>query len=355
MASVRFKGVLMCAALTMSLPSMAASKTLTLFNWTDYLPPTVLDEFEQRFDVRVVQNYYNSNAEMFAKLQAGGDRQYDVVFPSGYFVDRLKQADLVQPLDASKLQNRTHLLEEFKDPSYDPSGRYSMPYQWGVTGIAYDASALPELPHSWGALFDADANPDRPFGLLKGDGQFTLSSACAYLGNGFDCPTRQAWIDAAKVVQPTMKRPNYVGFVDALAALDQLSRGVIDVGVVYNGDYARKKAESPEAFKNIAFFVPSEGSQRWVDTMVIPKHAPNPELAHQFINFLSEPGVAAQISNWTFYSSPNKDALDALKPILRSAPVMPDAAVRERLKYTASLDADTLQFVQQLWTELRAR
>ncbi|MCX2523812.1 ABC transporter substrate-binding protein [Larsenimonas rhizosphaerae] len=355
MIAAMFGMAVMGSALGSMSVAAADEPTLTIFNWADYLPQDVVDEFEAKHHVRVVQNYYNSNAEMLAKLQSGGDHQYDLAFPSDYFVPRLIKAGLVQPLDGARLTNRSHLLADFRNPSYDPDESYSVPYQWGATGIAYNADALPDLPPDWHALFDPKANPTHPFALLKGDGQFTLSTACAYLNKGYDCIGREDWLAAAKVVGPTLKRANYVGFVGATAALDQLARGVIDVGVVYNGDFARKQVEDPESFRNIRFFIPREGSQRWVDAMVIPAHAPHPELAAAFMNYLLTPEVAARVSNANFYSTPVADAVPLLKPALRDSVATPDEQQRKRLAYTPSLDGQQLQFVQQLWTELRSR
>ncbi|OHV12278.1 ABC transporter substrate-binding protein [Kushneria phosphatilytica] len=331
-----------------------AADKLYLFNWADYMPPDVIRDFEQQYDVDVVQSYYSSNAEMLAKLRSGGDRQYDVVFPTDYFVTRLIRADLLQPLGEG-ITGRGHLFDEFRDPSYDPGARYSVPYQWGDTGIVYNTRTMPNLPHSWDALYDPEVNPDQPFALLKGDGQFSLATLCAWQGHGFDCTERDQWVAAAKAARSTMDRPNFSGFVNGLAAIDQVARGIIQVGIAYNGDYVHKVATGGEAYQKVGFFVPEEGSQRWVDSMVIPKHAPHPELARQFISYLLQPGIAARISNYTGYTTPNRDALSKLNATLREPPALPNEATRQRLSVTPALSGEDLQFVQQLWTEVRSR
>ncbi|RKR02557.1 spermidine/putrescine-binding protein [Kushneria sinocarnis] len=345
---------LLAAALLAGSAMAQAADRLYLFNWADYMPPGVIHDFEQQYDVNVVQSYYNSNAEMLAKLRAGGDRQYDVVFPTDYFVARLVQADLLQPL-GKKVTGRDHLFPEFRAPSYDPEGRYSVPYQWGDTGIVYNTETLPNLPHSWDALYDPELNAEQPFALLKGDGQFTLGTICAWQGHGFDCHDRKQWVAAAKAARSTMNRPNFSGFVNGLAAIDQVARGVIQVGIAYNGDYVNKRATGGEAYRKVGFFVPEEGSQRWVDSMVIPKHAPHPELARQFISYMLRPEVAARISNFTGYTTPNRDALPRLEPRLRQPPALPDEKTRQRLSVTPALSGEDLQFIQQLWTEVRSR
>ncbi|WP_275287122.1 polyamine ABC transporter substrate-binding protein [Halomonas elongata] len=327
---------------------------LYVFNWTEYMDPEVVSDFEEAYDVEVVQNYFTSNAEMFSKLSAGGDAQYDVVVPTDYFVPRLIEAGLVQPFGPSLLQGREHLMEAFRHPSYDPEERYSVPYLWGVTGIVYNTETFPDPPTSWRLLFDPDANPDQPFALLGGDPQVALGMACAYQGAGFDCVGQQPWVEAARLVGETLDRPNFTGFVDSTAAVEQVARGVAQVAVTYSGDVEYRKAASPDTYAHLEFFVPEEGSQLGVDTLVIPARAPNPELAHAFINFLMRPENAARSADYAYYRTPNEAALERLPPALAESSRLDDDR-RERLVTTPLIEGETLQLLQQLWTEVRSR
>ncbi|GHC32063.1 spermidine/putrescine ABC transporter substrate-binding protein [Kushneria pakistanensis] len=329
--------------------------TLYLFNWTEYVPPAVLQDFEREYDVRVVQNFFTSNAEMFTKLRSGGDAQYDVVVPTDYFVPRLIQAGLIQPLDHDRLPGLENLLPEFQNPDYDPGNRYSVPYQWGVSGIVYDSRVLEDIPQSWSALFDPQVNEKAPFTLLGGDPQVLFGAACASMGYGFDCTQQDQWVDAARLLMQTRQRSNFIGFVDSTAAIDQIVRGVSGIGITYNGDLAWRQAEDPDTYGHLRFFVPEEGSQRGIDTLVIPKRAPHPELAQAFIAYTLRPDVAARISNYTFYATPNQAALDQLDDALQKPPSRLSREVQARLVFVPRINETQLGTLSQLNNEMRSR
>jgi spermidine/putrescine transport system substrate-binding protein len=345
--------VLMGSGLAVS----AQEGQLNLFNWSDYMAPGIIEDFESETGIEVVQNYYNSNAELFSKLTAGGDAQYDLIVPSDYFVPRLIDAGLVQPLagEGEGLEGHDNILEEFRRPSYDPQGDYTVPYLWGVTGVVYNTETFADPEPSWGLLYDPAVNPDYPFAMLKGDAQFTFGTLCAFQGNGFDCIGEAPWTEAAQAVIETRDRDNFVGFVDATAAIEQVASGVIHAGIVYNGDLAAKRAESPETYGKLGFFIPEEGSQRWVDVMAIPARAPNPDAARAFIEYLLRPDVSARLANYNYYTTPNEAALALVDDTLREPPVMPDEAARERLHFTPSVSGEQLQLLQELWSEARSR
>ncbi|TDO12518.1 MULTISPECIES: ABC transporter substrate-binding protein [Halomonas] len=332
----------------------AQENKLYLFNWTEYMDPAIIEAFEKKYDVDVVQNYFNSLPEMFAKLNAGGVSQYDIIVPSNYYVPRLIQTGLVQKLDKSKLANLDNVMAQFRDPSFDPGAEYSVPYQWGTTGIVYNTATFPDAPKSWSLLFDPEVNPDYPFALM-GDGQVSMGGACAYLGHGYDCTDMNAWKQAAQLLIDTKRRDNFSGFSDGTPALQQLARGVTHVGLSYNGDYLFFKEEDPATFANLDFMIPDEGAEMWVDSMLIPSEAPNPEMAHKFIDFILDAKVGAQLSNYNYYASPNAAAVPYLDAVLTVPPVQPSEADMKRLRFTPSLEGQALQTFQQLWSEVQSR
>lgn len=343
------------AVAAFTLPAFAAnSDTLYIFNWSQYMNPKIIKQFEAKYHVKVVQSYYNSLPEMFAKLRAGGDSQYDIVVPSNYYVPRLIHTGLVQPLDKKLIPNYDNLMPRFKDTSYDPGGKYTAAYQWGDTGIAYNVKKLGQQPESWSILFDPKANSKYPFEIGT-DAQVMFGSACAYLGDKYDCQGRDKWTKAAKLILKTKKRSNFSGFQDATPTLKQLARGNIAAGMAYNGDYAFDKGQNPQGFKNIKFVVPKEGAELWVDNMMIPAHAPHPKLANEFINFILNAKIGAELSNWNAYASPNKASKPYLDKSLTQPPVMPTDEQMKRLHFTPAIEGDNLQFVQQLWTEVQSR
>ena len=334
--------------------AQAEEGKLYLFNWTEYMDPEIIKAFEQKYDVDVVQNYFNGLPEMFAKLNSGGVSQYDIIVPSNYFVPRLIESGLVQKLDRSKIPNFDNVMDQFKDPGYDPGAEYTAPYQWGTTGLIYNTETFPDAEPSWSLMFDPEVNSDYPFALI-GDGQVATGAACAYLGKSYDCSDPEDWKEAAKLIIETKHRDNFSGFTDGTPALQQLSRGVAHVGMTFNGDYLLFADEDPEAFKNLKFVVPKEGAEMWVDSMMIPSQAPNPDLAHKFINFILDAEVGAQLSNYNYYASPNKAAQPYLDEVLTQPPSMPTDEEMERLRFTPSLEGQQLQMFQQLWSEVKAR
>ncbi len=329
-------------------------ETLYLFNWSQYMDPAIIENFEQEYGVEVVENYFNSNGEMFAKLQAGGVSQYDVIVPSNYYIPRLIESGLVQPLDHDRLTNLDNLMDTFQDPSFDPGNAYSVAYQWGTTGLVYDRGALGEMPASWSVLFDPQMNPDAPFAVPE-DSQVSLGSACAYLGHGYDCQSREALQEAARLMLETKQRDNFVGFIQGTPVLQQLVRGSVSAGITFNGDYLFFKSEDPEGFADIEFVIPQEGAEVWVDNMMIPARAPNPELAHAFIDYILRAEVGAALSNWNYYSSPNAAAIPLLEDILQEPPITPTDEELAVLAFTPSLEGEDLQFLQQLWREVESR
>jgi spermidine/putrescine transport system substrate-binding protein len=332
-------------------PAQAAQPTLYLFNWQNYIPESMITEFEINCGCAVVETDYDSNSAMEAKLKAGGDSQYDVVVPSSYYGPELVHEGLIQKIDHAQIPNFKNLEPKFQNPSYDPGDQYSIPYQWGTTGIAYLKGKFKDPKHSWGMMFNPKDNPSYPFALMGGSGRDTIGAACAYLGYSFDCTKKAQWIAAAKLVETTMKRRNFTGFVDGDPAMGQIKRGVIAVGMTFNGSVAT--CFSDGSCNNSAYFLPAQGTEIWVDTMAIPTHAPNPKLAHEFINFILAAGPGAELSNFNLYASPNAAAQKGLSASLKDPLSLPTAAQMKRLSFIPPLAGAKLQEFNAIWTAVR--
>jgi spermidine/putrescine transport system substrate-binding protein len=330
--------------------AQAAEPTLNLFIWSSYIDPNLLKSFEAQCHCKVVETDYESNAELEAKLRAGGDSQYDVVVPSSYYVPELQDEGLIQKLDHSKIPNFSNLMPRFQNPTYDPGDAYSIPYQWGTTGIVYDPAKIKNPPESWALIFDPKVNPDFPFVIPKGEGRDQIGAACAYLGYGFNCMEKSQWIAAAKLIEQTKKRRNFAGFVDETPARDQMKSGLIAAAMAYNGDIGQ--CYSDGTCKNLKFFLPKEGAEIWVDTMAIPAHAPHPELASQFINFILDANNGAALSNFNQYASPNAAAQKQLTGILASPLLNPSPEEMQRLVFLAPLRGAQYKLFNQIWTNV---
>lgn len=342
------------AALMLGANGVQARETLYVFSWTDYTSPDVIKAFEAQYDAHVVLSYFGTMGDMFARLQSGGDSQFDVVLPSSYYVPRLIHAGLVQPLDHAQLPNLQNLMPLFANADYDPGLRYSVPYQWGTTGIVYDKRVFPNAPDSWALLFDPKLNPKAPF-TMQTDGNVMIGAACAYLGYGYTCRNFDQWVAAAKLLLETRKRSNFIGFVDGAPVLSQVARGVAKVGVTFSGDYINQRSEDPEGFAHLSYVLPKEGTELWVDTMMVPKRAPHPQLAMAFINFVLDAKQGAALSNYIYYATPNQAALPLVEDELKEAPALPTQEEQQRLHMLPGLDGRELQTFQQIWSEVRSR
>ena len=349
----RLAGAALAASLLAALaPSaQAQQKTLYLFNWQDYIGPGLIKKFEAHCGCKVVQSFYDSNAALEAKLRAGGTSQYDVVVPSSYYIPQMVHEGLIRPLDKSKIPNFKNLQAKFRNPSYDTDDAHSIPYQWGTTGIAYMKGKIANPPQSWAVLFDPKANPSYPFALMGGSGRDTIGAACAYLGFGFTCNEKSQWIKAAKLIEQTTKRRNFTGFVDGDPAIKQIKTGVITLGMTFNGAVAECYAD--KSCTDAAYFVPKPGSEIWVDTMAIPSHAPHPELAYDFINFILSAKAGAELSNYNDYGSPNAAAKPDLDKSLDRPLITPSTAQMKELSFLPALAGPKLREFNAIWTAVR--
>jgi spermidine/putrescine transport system substrate-binding protein len=334
-------------ALTLGFGS-AQNKTLNFFNWSEYIDPAVVKAFEKKEGVRVNQTYYESNEDMLAKLKQGGTKQYDLVVPSGYIISTLTRQNLLRPLDKSLLPNFKNLGAKFQNPDFDPNSQFTVAYFWGTTGVGYRIDKLPKnFDKSWALFFDPKKVPG-PFQFLD-DARPTIGAALKYLGKSYNT-TSATDLRAALEVLRTAK-PKSVGFGGSPDAKQKLLSGQIVMGIMYNAEAVRAGLED----KRIGYFIPKEGAEIWLDSLAIPKDAPNWQLAHKFINYLLEAKTAAQNANNTQNSSP----VDASRPfidkgLLANPAVYPNSTVLSTLEYSKDMGANQ-RLYDAVWTQLKAR
>ena len=313
-------------------------RELRIFNWSDYIAADTISQFEKEFGVRVTYDTYESNEEMVAKLVAGGDG-YDIVSPSGYLVPVLIEGGLVQPLDHAALPNWSNLLPFFVDAEADRGGRYAMPYQWGMTGLAFRRDLVVTAPSSWGDL----ANPaTRGKVTMLDDGREVLGAMLKWRGRSLNA-TDPGELQAAKHDALGIK-PSLRAYLSATVK-GQLISGDIVVAQLWSGDARQAKLEEPR----IEFAVPGEGSLLFTDYLVVPRRAPNRRAAHAFLNYVLRPDVAAAIAEQTGYGPTNGGAISRM-----AQPVPPpDAALLARLEFQRDLGPAT-DLWDRIWTEVKA-
>lgn len=322
---------------------------LNLFIYTEYMDPGVLAEFQATYGVRVVQDYYETNEALIAKLQAGGAGLYDVVVPAGYGVEILRGQGLLQPLDHTRLPNLGNLMPRFVDPPYDPGNRYTVSYMWGTTGLGVRRDLLPAgapVPDSWAVLFDP-AHAVGPFSMID-DQREALGAALKYLGFSMNSRDPAELRAAEELLVATRKRS--LTWAGSSPSRDLLARGDVVVQQNYGGDVAQVAAEVPD----ILYILPKEGASIWSDNLAVPRDAPHPAAAHAFLNFLMDPGVAARLANYTSYATPNALALPQVDATLRDDPAFyPPPELMERLEFVQDLGEATRLYTET-WTRVKA-
>lgn len=279
------------------------SDTLKVYNVGEYIDTMIISDFEHEYGVKIIYEVFDSNEMMYTKLQSGDS--YDILVPSDYMIQRLIGEGALQELDLSLIPNLENLTEEVKNLPFDPEHKYSVPYFWGSVGIVYNKNVVDQadLEEGWEVL----RNPKYAGKIYMYDSERdAFMVAFKALGYSMNTQSEQEIQDAYNwlMEQRQTMEPVYV----ADEVIDGMINGNKDMAVVYSGDAATILMENEE----MGFYQPMEGTNQWVDCMVIPANAENPKLAHEFINYLLDYDIAYTNSEWVGYTSPHKDVLSDL-------------------------------------------
>ncbi|MCM3128433.1 MULTISPECIES: ABC transporter substrate-binding protein [unclassified Paenibacillus] len=345
-----FSVVLIVAFLLMYLTSVLNSSegysggnTLTIYNWGDYIDPDLITEFEEESGLRVIYQTFDSNEAMMTKIQQGGTT-YDIAIPSEYAISKMKEDDLLLPLDHSQIPNLQYIDERFMDLSFDPGNEYSIPYFWGTVGIVFNPELTDLTFKSWDDLWD----PSLKNQILLLDG------AREVIGMGLNSlhyslnDTNEDHLQEALAKLSTLT-PNVKAIVgDEIKML--IAGEEAAVGLVWSGDASEIMSEN----EKLDYVVPEEGSNLWFDNMVIPKTASNIEGAHQFINFILDPENGARNAEYVGYSTPNAAALALLpEDISGDERFYPNEELTEKLEVYDNLGRRMLSHYNDLFLEFK--
>lgn len=302
------------AAVGLTLASCGKGDTrkINFYNWDTYIGSTTLADFQATSGIRVVPSYYATNDELFAKLKAGNPG-FDVIVPSNEFVTRMNEADMLMPLDMSAIPNFANIAPEFQKADYDTTPRHSVPYTWLVLGIGYRKSKVDGVPDSWKWLYDSDRYAGRI--ALLSEAADLIRIGAKYLGKSLNDVDAETTAEVAAML--TRQKP-YIKTFHEDNGQELLLAQDADLVLEYNGDIAQAMSDDPD----IGFVVPEEGSLLNADTLAIPNGAPNPELAHQFINFLLDAKVGKGIAETILYPTPNAAAKALMPAAYRNNPVI---------------------------------
>ncbi|MGO4694186.1 PotD/PotF family extracellular solute-binding protein [Paenibacillus sp. 2TAB26] len=322
----------------------SGSNTLTIYNWGDYVDPELLDRFEDETGIKVIYQTFDSNEAMMTKIGQGGTT-FDVSIPSEYAISKMKEDGLLLKLDHSKLPNLKYIDSRFMNLSFDPDNAYSIPYFWGTVGIVFNPELVGDLTFSsWNDLWDKSLRNQI---LLLDGAREVMGMGLNSLGYSLN-DTEEAHLQEAKAKLLQMT-PNVKAIVgDEIKML--LANEEAAVGLVWSGDASEIMDENDK----LDYIVPEEGSNLWFDNMVIPKTAKNIEGAHQFINFMLDPEVAAQNAEYVGYSTPNEAALALLpEEIATDERFYPDEELTERLEVYDNLGKRMLAHYNELFLEFK--
>lgn len=317
---------------------------LNLFIWSNYLPDSVIREFENRYGAKINIELYDSNEAMLARLQSGG-ANYDIAVPSDYMVTVLREQGLLADIDRESLSNFSNLDPQFVGLAHDPDNHYSVPYLWGTTGIGYRKDKVEGTVDSWSIMWDSRYR-DRM--AMLDDVREVIGAALRRLGKSINTIDANDIKQAGELLveqKPLLKAYDSGGFDQLLLSGDAwIVQG-------YSGQIAKAALEDP----NIAYVVPKEGCTLYVDNLCILKNSTHSDLALQFINFILEPRIAAEISNQTGYATANLAARAFIKAeLLSSDAVYPSRESLEKSEFVKEV-GEAINLYDRVWTEIKSQ
>jgi spermidine/putrescine transport system substrate-binding protein len=341
---IRYKLTLLIAMILYPLTSMASEKVY-VYNWSEYIPETVLELFTKETGIEVIYSTYESNETMYAKLKLVSKDGYDVVFPSTYFVNKMGREGMLQPLDKSLLPNAATLDPKMLNKNYDKGNVYSIPYMWGSTGLCVNSEIIdPKTVTSWKDLWKPEFKNQL---LLQDDMREVFHMALKIKGYSSNTEDPEQIKDAYLLLKDLM--PNVLVFNSDSPRLPYLA-GEVNIGMIWNGE-AWMAQEENEA---IRYIYPSEGANLWVDSYAIPKTARNVKNAHSFINFMMKPEIAKICVEENGYATPILTALPLLDERVRTSQVIfPDEKTIDAGEFQTDV-GKALPIYQEYWEKLRS-
>jgi spermidine/putrescine transport system substrate-binding protein len=322
-------------------------KELNFYNWSEYIDPDILTEFQETYGVKVTMDTYASNEDLLAKLQ-GGATGYDVIVPSDYMVSIMINLGLLEPLDYSVIKTIANIDPENLKPYYDPDNTYSVPYMWGTSGYSYDTSVLGQDLASWKEVFEP--RPEvRGKVVMLDDQREVIGAALMYLGYEINETSNDA---LAKAKQLLLTQKPYVLAYSSQNNDDLLVAGEALIAHIWTGDALMSEQEKP----TLRYVIPTEGCTVWQDNLCVPKTAPHKYTAMVFIDFLNRPDIAGRNANYIMYGSPNKAAREQGyidQEVLNNPGVYPPPEVWKRLQWIKDVGEEGALKLDRLWTEIK--
>ncbi|NWG39717.1 MAG: spermidine/putrescine ABC transporter substrate-binding protein [Hydrogenophilaceae bacterium] len=335
-----------------------ARDELHLYNWNNYISDETVVRFERSCNCKLVQDYYSDNEEMLAKLAAGASG-YDLIVPTGNAVESLIKSGQLRPINKQLLPNLKNIDPAYLDTAFDPGNRYSVPYAYTITLIGYNAEKMRALnlpTDTWAVIFE-------PKYLKKLKGRVTvldsqrelMAAALKYLGYSANDTDEAHWRRARDLI--IRAKPYWAAF-NASSYIKELTIGNIWLAHGYSNDMFQARQDAKNAGRpfTIAYATPKEGAVLALDSMVLHKTGPRPDLAHRFIDFMLVGKNSAELTNLIGSGNPNRDAMRHIDPaIAANRAVFPTPDIQRRLEMLMDLDRNQRRVLSRMWTEIKVR
>lgn len=325
----------------------SGTEQVIIYNWGEYIDPEVLDMFEEETGIQVIYEEFENNEIMYPKIQSGAIA-YDLVCPSDYMIQKMIQNDLLQPLNFDNIPNAKNIGQVYYEKSrqFDPDNQYSIPYCWGTVGILYNTKMVEEPIDSWTVLWDTQYKDNI---LMQDSVRDAFAVALKTLGYSLNSTSIHELTQAKDLL--VQQKPLVQAYV-----IDQVRDKMIGneaaIGVIYSGEAIYTQTENPD----LAYVVPKEGSNMWIDSWVMPKNAPNKENAEKFLDFLCRPEIALMNFEYITYSTPNEKARELIEdPAIRNSEIaFPGDSILSRCETFTYLGEDADEVYNQLWREVKS-
>jgi len=355
---------ILTATATLALTASAVwADEVRVYNWSDYIDEALLEKFESETGIELIYDVFDSNEVLETKMLAGGSG-YDVVTPTGTFLQRQISVGAFAKLDPAKLPNLENMWDVIanRTEQYDPGNAYSVNYMWGTTGLGVNVGKVKEIlgddapVDSWDLVF----KPENIEKLAACGVHFLdapaemIPAALKYIGedpNSHDPDVIAKAEPVYMAIRPYIQKFHSSEYINALA------NGDICVAVGWSGDILQARDRAAEADQGvvIAYNAPKEGAQMWFDQFAIPVDAPNPEAAHIFLNFMMDAQNAATASNFVYYANGNKASQEFLnEDVIGDAAIYPSQEALDNLFTTTPFDPAVQRVVTRLWTKIKS-
>lgn len=324
-------------------------KSINVYSWGEFISDgadgtiNVNKKFTEETGIKVNYKTFQNNEELFAKISGGG-ADYDVIIPSDYMVSRLIEKDMLEKINFNNIPNYKFISDRFKNLNFDPKNEYSVPYVWGMIGIFYNKKEVDE-DINWDILWN-EKYKNRILMFDNARDAFAIS----LLRLGYSVNTQDE-SELRKAADELIKQKTLVQAYVMDQIFDKISNGEAVLAPYYAGDAVTVMKNNPD----IGFVIPKNGSEKFVDSMCIPKGSENKELAEKYINFMCRTDIALANAEKTGYSTPHKEAYNLLDVDIKNSDIFyPDEETFENSQTFVNLSEKTNKLMDELWIEVKS-